>query len=132
MDRKPDMSRITATMTKRKKNMLGVLAALVCAGIAHEAVGQGLTDLEMRGRYAELEKAAEQRLARQSQPDASLLGALCTAYSRVKRYKNLFDCLDRLDRQIKAGDWMLKTDKVLVSDSDATPMPNMLRAEALI
>ncbi len=54
-----------------------------------------LTDLQMLGRYRDLEKAAEQRLAAsQKEPDASLLGYLCVAYSRLKRYNKLFDCLD--------------------------------------
>jgi len=92
----------------------------------------GLTDLEMLGRYAELERAAEQRLAGQAQATTSVLGPLCLAYSRVKRYDKLFNCLDRLEQQIKSGDSILETDKSMVSDSDATPLPNMLRAEAHI
>ncbi len=59
-----------------------------------------------------------------------MLGPLCLAYSRVKRYEKLFTCLDRLEQQISAGDSILETDKAMVSDSDATPLPHMLRAEA--
>ena len=91
-----------------------------------------LTDLEMLGRYAELEQAAEHVLAGQSGAKTSLLGPLCLAYSRVKRYGQLFSCLDRLEQQIKAGDSILETDKSMVSDSDATPLADMLRAEAHI
>jgi CHAT domain-containing protein len=92
----------------------------------------GLTDLEMVGRFGELEKAAEQKLSAQASPGTSVLGPLCLAYSRVKRYGKLFDCLDRLEKRVQAGDTILTTDKALVSNSDATAMPNMLRAEALI
>lgn len=92
-----------------------------------------LTDLQMLGRYRDLEKAAEQKLAAsQKEPDASLLGYLCVAYSRLKRYNKLFDCLDKLERRIKSGDYVLETDKLFVANSDGTPLPNMLRAEALI
>lgn len=92
----------------------------------------GLTDLEMLGRYAELEQAAEQVLAGQTKAKTSVLGPLCLAYSRVKRYGKLFGCLDRLEQQIESGDSILETDKPMISDSDATPLPNMLRAEAHI
>lgn len=57
-----------------------------------------LTDLQMLGRYRELEKAAEQKLeASKQEPGASLLGYLCVAYSKLKRYNKLFDCLDKLE-----------------------------------
>lgn len=109
-----------------------VVAVSLFLGLAYPAAGQILTDLEMRGRYAELEKAAELKLAQQKQPSTSVLTPLCFAYSRVKRYQKLFDCLDRLEQQIRAGDWEAVTDASMISNSDATPMPAMLRAEALI
>lgn len=91
-----------------------------------------LTDLEMVGRFGELEKAAERKLSAQTPPGTAVLGPLCLAYARVKRYDKLFDCLDRLEKQIQAGDSVLTTDKAMISNSDGTPMPNMLRAEALV
>ena len=109
-----------------------VVAVSLFFSLAQSAAGQILTDLEMKGRFAELEKAAEQKLAKQGKPSTSVLSPLCFAYSRVKRYQKLFDCLDRLEQQIRAGDWVAETDASMISNSDATPMPAMLRAEALI
>lgn len=105
---------------------------ITLAASAHALAATGLTDLEMLGRYAELGRAAEQMLAGQAKAKTSVLGPLCLAYSRVKRYDKLFGCLDRLEQQINSGDSVLETDKPMVSDSDATPLPNMLRAEAHI
>lgn len=113
--------------------MLRFLAFLAVAGVAAGAgAAESLTDLEMIGRFAELEKAAENKLAAAKQPNTAVLGPLCLAYSRVKRYGKLFDCLGRLEQRIASGDFVLETDKAWISNSDATPMPGMLRAEALI
>lgn len=111
--------------------MLFVFLFLLAAFTASPSYGSGLTDLEMVGNFGQLERAAEQKLSTQP-PSTSVLGPLCLAYSRTKRYGKLFECLDKLERQIQTGDYVLKTDKAMVSNSDGTPMPNMLRAEALI
>lgn len=76
-----------------------------------------LTDLQMLGRYRELEKAAEQKLeASKQEPGASLLGYLCVAYSKLKRYNKLFDCLDKLEKRLRSGDYILETDKLFVAN----------------
>ena len=112
-------------------SLLSLLAG--CATVPSPArTTSSLTDLEAVGRFGELEKAAAQRISTQTPPKTALLGPLCLSYARVKRYDKLFDCVDRLEKQIQAGDTVLETDKPLVAGSDATPMPNMLRAEALI
>jgi len=78
------------------------IALLICLALtAGAASAAGLTDLEMVGRYAELERAAEAKLATLQQPNTSVLAPLCIAYSRVKRYGKLFACLDRLENKWK-------------------------------
>ncbi|MCS6763004.1 MAG: hypothetical protein MO853_02170 [Candidatus Protistobacter heckmanni] len=49
-------------------------------------------------------------------------------YSRLKRYGKLFDCLDKLDARIQAGD--ASHSDFFIFASDATPLPDILRAEA--
>ncbi|MDD3846719.1 MAG: CHAT domain-containing protein [Syntrophorhabdaceae bacterium] len=110
-----------------------IIGLFVCTLLFSVGAGAaGLTDLEMVGSFSELEKAAEQELARTGTPNTTILGHLCYAYSRLKRYSKLFDCLDGLEKRIQSGDTVLETDKVFISNSDATPMPHMFRAEALI
>jgi CHAT domain-containing protein len=103
----------------------------VLALMAGGASAQSLTDLELIGRYQALEQTIERRLEREPK-STSLLAPLCIAYSKVKRYARLFTCLDDLERSIAAGDWKYVADKSMVSDSDATPLPHLLRAEAYL
>ena len=129
-------------MNLRLKNGDRFLAVILCASLGLVAgcatsyspsgTSASLTDLEMIGRYGELEKAAERKLSAQHPPAASVQGPLCLAYARVKRYDKLFNCLDQLEAQIQSGDTVLITDKAMISNSDGTPMANMLRAEALM
>ena len=119
---------------KTTRNTTGIIIAVICAVLwCAFADAATLTDLQMLGRYRELERAAEQKLeASKQEPNASMLGYLCVAYSKLKRYNKLFDCLDKLEKRIRSGDYVLETDKIFVANSDGTPLPNMLRAEALI
>lgn len=91
-----------------------------------------LTSLEMVGRYGELAKLAEKKLAAQGKPTTSVVAPLCTAYSRLKDYGKLFPCLERLEALVRAGDTVIVTDRWDISNSDATPLASMLRAEALV
>lgn len=112
--------------------MSRILIVFACLFLFAVTANAGLTDLEMVGKFGELEKAAEQKLQEQKTPTTSVLGPLCLAYSRLKRYNKLFHCLDQLEKRIQAGDYVMETDKFLVTNSDAAPMPNMLRCEALV
>jgi CHAT domain-containing protein len=104
---------------------------MAVATAAGNASGQRLVDLELTGRYQELEQVVEKRLEREPR-STSLVASLCIAYSKVKRYGRLFDCLDDLERRIAAGDWKFVADRGDISDSDATPLPHLLRAEAFL
>ncbi|PKN26886.1 MAG: hypothetical protein CVU64_16920 [Deltaproteobacteria bacterium HGW-Deltaproteobacteria-21] len=108
------------------------LAAGCATSPSPTGTSASLTDLEMVGRFGDLEKAAERKLSAQNSPATAVQGPLCLAYARVKRYDKLFNCLDQLEAQIQSGDTVLTTDKAMISNSDGTPMPNMLRAEALM
>lgn len=120
----------------RNSRPLALFAAAVligCHGIAANAqTSEKMTTLEMVGRYAELEKLAERRLAEQARTGTSILAPLCLAYSRLKKYGKLATCLDQLEQLIRQGDTTIVTDRADISNSDATPFPHMLRAEALI
>lgn len=54
--------------------------------------------------------------------------ALCFAYSRIKRYRKLLDCLDELDARLKKGD----TETILFALEDAAPDSLLMRAAALV
>ncbi len=94
--------------------------------------GQGLTSLEMTGRYGDLARAARQRAEASASPGTAVLAPLCTAYARLKDYGRLLPCLDRLEAAVRAGDTRIVTDRADVTDSDASPLANLLRAEALV
>lgn len=54
--------------------------------------------------------------------------ALCFAYSRIKRYRKLLDCLDELDARLKKRD----TESILFALDDATPDSLLMRAGAYV
>ena len=121
---------------RRKVGQHALLAAVVILalhGVEAEAQAtEKLTTLEMVGRYAELAKLAERRLVEQGKPSTSILAPLCRAYSKLKEYRKLAVCLDQLEQQVRSGDTTIVTDRADISNSDATPLANLLRAESLI
>ncbi len=122
-------------MTRTPGQYLLRAAAIILAfhGIPADAqVAAKMTTLEMVGRFAELARVAEHRLAEQGRPGTSILAPLCRAYSKLKEYRKLATCLDQLEQQVLAGDTTIVTDRADISNSDATPLANMLRAEASI
>lgn len=97
-------------------------AALATSGCTQWLVPQE-DKLLPAGRYAELERLMEGRVASLTQASNSQLWYLCFAYSRLKRYDKLFPCLDQFERNVQRGD-------VRVNFFDASPWPPMLRAQA--
>lgn len=93
---------------------------------------ESLTSLEMRSRFAELERVAESKLDMQRQTPVSVLAPLCLAHFHLKHFNRLMPCLDHLEERVLSGDTTIVTDKFMVSDSDAMPFANMLRAEAYL
>ncbi len=87
--------------------------------------------LESTARYGELVKLQEAQLAKSEKASAADLYNLCYAYSKVKDYAKLFDCTDKLEKQIKAGDTKI-TLYTSIFESDGSPTPYLLRAEAYI
>lgn len=90
--------------------------------------------MEQAGRYLDLRNHIEHRLAEGATPDATALAYLCIAYGRLKQYSPLFDCLDKLDRRIAAGDTAIRPLNTLRYDApgDARPVLYSLKAEALL
>ena len=76
--------------------MLPWIAAVTLASLqpALAASKDSLTMLEWEGKYQELEKAAESRLAAVAARNTTTLAPLCVAYSRLKRYSKLMSCLN--------------------------------------
>ena len=90
----------------------------------------GLTYLEAAGRYVDLAQTIETRLGRGEQANSTLLGPLCMAYGKLKRFDKLFDCIARLESRIASGDRRIEGDYIFVSAIQADPVPGMLLAEA--
>lgn len=109
-----------------------LLFAVLLAGCAQTAL-QEKDRLEGAARYAELATLMESRGAGTSARTADLV-PLCVAYSKIKRYSKLFDCLDRLEASIRNGDLMdiLGSGGLFEMKSDVTFLPPVLRAEALL
>ena len=103
--------------------VLVLLAAAALAGCA------ALQPPEIRylqqSRYGELEEHMRAEIKDPARAPFARLFYLCFAHSRVKRYGELFTCLDHLERRVAAGDH-----RVFVFDFAAAPP--LMRAEALI
>lgn len=79
-------------------------------------------------RYHDAEKAIEQSIKTPEEADASVLAPLCYVYARLKHYGKLFECVDKLDLRIKAGD-NRHTDPMF-TPSSIEALPDTLRAVA--
>lgn len=93
-------------------------------------VGSGISYFLWNARYAELERAADADYAKRKQPGVWPLGLLCYAHWKVKRYAKLFDCADRLETQIKAGNRIMEHEDAPLAASDISALPPLLRANA--
>ena len=108
----------------KKLPTLFLVVVFTVSGCAYNIVPKE-DQLNMTGRYSELEKHMEKEIGQKKSVPTSKLWYLCTAYSRLKKYNKLFTCLERLDRNIAQGDtkWYFY---------DFSPGPHLLRAEAYI
>ncbi len=92
--------------------------------------------LEGTARYAELEQKALQNLNTPSEHTTSNIAPLCVALSNLKKYRQLFQCLNELQSRVQRGDVTIRSDLFLLGlvdlSSDASAMPDALRGEALI
>ncbi|MDR3322997.1 MAG: CHAT domain-containing protein [Zoogloeaceae bacterium] len=110
-----------------KKILIPFFTALLLAAPCAADDSSAWMGMAASGRYDQLETTLE-KIAAARALDTAERHALCFAYSRVKRYSRLFDCLDALTASIKKGD----TETLLFGLSDATPVVNIMRADALI
>ncbi len=99
---------------------------LVASAVAAQTLSDNrLVELAGQARYDELAAALAPRIKDLSTGE---LHALCYAYSRTKRYRQLFDCLDRLAKAVSGRD----KSTILFGLDDATPTVHLMRAEAQI
>ncbi|MFZ2302636.1 MAG: CHAT domain-containing protein [Gallionella sp.] len=94
---------------------------------AHALPYSVYTDIGLN-RYHDAEKTLEQNIKNLGEADASALAPLCYVYARLKRYGKLFECTDRLDLRIKAGD--NKHTDSMFTPSPIEALPDTLRAVA--
>lgn len=122
--------------------LCGLAAAFVLSGCASSGGSTpqttSLAYLEVVQRYHDLKNESERRMAAGEPQTTTVLGYACLAYSKLKSYSKLFDCLTKLDKTILSGDTELQSDikrhtsLSIAASSDARPLPHMLRAEALL
>jgi CHAT domain-containing protein len=86
--------------------------------------GRQIIELAGQGRYDEL----AQGLAAREQLSTGEQHALCHALSRIKHYRQLMACLDKLQLTLKGRDRA----SLLFGLDDATATVNLMRAEALL
>jgi len=105
---------------------------LLSFGCAHVAVDKQL----QKGNFAGAEKAAEAEYDKDATDLTSKhLVRKCLAYSKLKKYDELYKCLEGLEARIAAGDsqvgygvWTYST----VFPDDVTLVPLLMRAEAAV
>jgi CHAT domain-containing protein len=107
------------------------IALMVVVLLSSASPGRAVTNDEVRlageGRFEELAQRIDARGSSAKLTTADW-HALCYAQSRVKRYRELFDCLSRLAESAKGRDRSTR----LFGLDDVTPAINILRGEALL
>ena len=119
----------------RTRGLLQTLRQLVLSALVllPSLVGAAsLTYLESLGKYSELRIESEKEIATASAVSTAQLAHLCVAYSRLKIYRELTDCLTKLEGQIQKGNWRWPADFPLTPAADARPLPHVLRSEMLL
>ena len=89
----------------RRSTSSTVLVCIACFSLSGCFTVPQRDQLRATAHYAELAKFSEAEVA--LDPRTFKLYPLCIAYSNLKRYDKLFDCLNRLDANARSGDkWM--------------------------
>ena len=114
-------------MTRLGRHLYGGLLALVLAAPAWALSGNEQVSLAGAGKFDQLALGIEQMVGREPMKVADW-HALCFAYSRIKRYSRILDCLNNLEKALAGRD---KRSRLFGLD-DATPTVYQMRAEALI
>lgn len=102
------------------------------------------TQMQSAGRYGELVAHEERETAGQGPVSTQRLFDLCYGYSKVKNYRKIFDCADRMERQVAQGDTGIVPPGTAragigagagawaIGPTDGSAYPWILRSEALI
>ncbi|MCF8200138.1 MAG: CHAT domain-containing protein [Sulfuritalea sp.] len=125
-----NLGHFTRDGSRRIIHTIGICLMLLGFGLqprsAHADLGLW-ADLAL-GRFVKAEKGAEANILADKKETALNLVPLCLARSRLKRYNSLFECIDKLEQRIAAGEGVVGG--FLIPDSDIRPLPGMLRAIA--
>lgn len=117
-------------------NLSILFTTILVAMFAVDALSQGtpaVTRLWFSGRFADLERVIESKYPVPLKAPTAHLGPLCMAYSKLKRYSKLLDCLRELEARIAGGEDMLEQkDEIMQPPFFLGPFPHLLRAEALL
>ncbi len=81
--------------------------------------------LQMENRFAELEEYMEKQIGSLGNAKTEQLFYLCNCYSKLKKYDELFPCVEQMEKNISRGDKNFM-------NFDLTAWPTMYRTEAYI
>ena len=109
------------------RHLFGWMLALVVATPAWALSGNEQISLAGAGQFDKLAQGIESMIGHEPLKAADW-HALCFAYSRIKRYSRIMDCLDNFEKALAGRD---KRSRLFGLD-DATPTAYQMRAEALI
>ncbi|MFB3926241.1 MAG: CHAT domain-containing protein [Syntrophales bacterium] len=113
---------------------MSLLVSIIAGGCAHMKTEQ----LFNQGRYGEAYRVLKERIPDPVRVPTNQLVWLCHAEYKLKKYADLFNCLDQLESKIQRGDRYLEGDinsflgTMRSFPYDLTVIPYLLRAEALI
>ena len=108
------------------------LSVIYISGCAYQMASER-DRLEASGRYEELEKHLRAAGTPLQEMKTQELFPLCISYSKLKRYDDLFSCVDLLEANISRGDrYDIAGPKGFEVKSDITPMPHLFRAAAYL
>ena len=116
-------------MSRTLLGYAGLATLLFCLPASAQNKGEDAMYLDSAGRYADLVRLTEKQLAGGVEATTSHLGWLCIAYTRVKQYSKALDCAEKLDARIAKGDRVMTGHYVIDWDTDARPIPGMVRSE---
>lgn len=121
--------------------VMGLLTFMACAFGCFSAAVSERERLLTESRYTEAEKLIEAETAGEKNIKSGDLAELCFVYAKLKKYNKLFECVDKLDRNIKNGDrtsgkWGFGAGalpgNMAVPHQDLSPLPFIFKAEAYL
>lgn len=101
-----------------------LLSSLALSGCVTVFTGQEYP-MYLRGQFSQIEASVEPKVPDLRSASAQQLFLLCESYAKLRKYNQLFPCLDEADRRVASG-------PMVVWMADMAPFPPLRRAEALI